>query len=99
MFRCLMTLTTNKLQLYEQINKNLNKIIESINTFQREGSGWQYVCTDHWLLKVYRYRPLAPSSYIPTPSKLILKRAILNKRNRSDNKCFFVLNTCSPSPT
>src|SRR5436190_12182561 len=58
-FRCLMTLTTNKSELSEQIDKNLNKIIESIDTYQKEGSGWQYVCTDHWLLKVYRYRPLA----------------------------------------
>jgi len=73
-FRCLMTLTTHKSELSEQIHKNLDKITESIDTFQKQGSGWQYDCTDHWLLKVYRYRPLAPSSYIPTPSKLILKK-------------------------
>src|SRR5436190_8375741 len=87
-FRCLMTLTTHKSDISEQLDKNIEKILESMDTYSKEGSGWQYSHTDHWLLKVYRYRPLAPSSYIPTPNKLILKRAILNIRNQTDNKCF-----------
>ena len=100
-FRCLITLTCHKSEFPEQIIKNFNKIVESIDSFQKEGSGWQYVCTDHWLLKVYRYRPLAPSSYIPTPSKLILKNAIINIRNRSDNKCFLwsILAALHPAKT
>src|SRR5436190_6102844 len=86
--RCLMTLTTHKSEISEQLDKNIEKILESMDTYQKEGSGWQYSHTDHWLLKVYRYKPLAASSYIPTPSKLIGKRALINIRNRSDNKCF-----------
>src|SRR5436190_5007202 len=83
-----MTLTTHKSEISEQLNKNIENILESMDTYSKEGSGWQYSHTDHWLLKVYRYKPLAPSSYIPTPSKLISKKAVLNIRNRSDNKCF-----------
>ena len=80
--------TTHKSEISKQLDKNLEEIHESIDTFQKEGSGWQNDYTDHWLLKIYRYKPLAASSYIPTPSKFIGKRAILNIKNRLDNKCF-----------
>jgi len=87
-FSSSITLTCNQSEVLEQLDNNISKILESIDSFQREGSGWVYLNTDHWLLKVYKYVPLAPSSYIPTPSKLIGKRAIINIRNPSDNKCF-----------
>ena len=86
-FTCKMTLSLDKNNLASQIDDNINKILESMDAYQREGSGWQYVCTDFWLLKVYRYRPTHPKSYIPTPKELMPKRAILNIKN-TDNKCF-----------
>jgi len=49
-FRFLMTLTTHKSEISEQLDKNIDKILESIDTYQKEGSGWQYEYTDHWLL-------------------------------------------------
>ncbi|GBL82285.1 hypothetical protein AVEN_180229-1 [Araneus ventricosus] len=38
-------------------------------------------------LKTATYHPLAPSSYIPLPSKLAAKKAVINIKN-TDKKCF-----------
>ncbi|GBM26391.1 hypothetical protein AVEN_8696-1, partial [Araneus ventricosus] len=38
-------------------------------------------------LKTATYHPLAPSSYIPLPSKLAAKKAVINIKN-TDQKCF-----------
>ena len=35
-----------------------------------------------------KYRPLAGSSYIPTPKKLLSKKALVNVQNLHDDKCF-----------
>src|SRR5436190_9120067 len=87
-FKSKMTTLTNKSQLIEQINLNIDKIYESFDTYQKEGSGWQYVRSDNWLLKIYRYLPLKATSYIPTPKTLLpKKKSILNIKN-CDNKCF-----------
>ncbi|GBO13510.1 hypothetical protein AVEN_265542-1 [Araneus ventricosus] len=38
-------------------------------------------------LKTTTHHPLAPSSYIPLPSKLAAKKAVVNIKN-TDQKCF-----------
>ena len=34
------------------------------------------------------FRPLAGSSFIPTPAEIAKKRAVINIRNRNNNNCF-----------
>lgn len=40
------------------------------------------------ILKSIKYNPLKGGTYIPTPKKLECKRAIVNIKNKKDNKCF-----------
>ena len=74
--------------VYEQYRECIEKVLDSVSKFTREGSGWTVngiVAVEVHLIK---YRPLAGSSFVPTPKKLLLKKAIVNVQNLMDDKCF-----------
>jgi hypothetical protein len=86
-FRSHTMLSIEKRELNSQINESLSKIEDSMHNYQAEGSGWIYDSTKLWCLYVYKYAPLKPKSYIPTPPAIKSKHAVLNIQN-NDNKCF-----------
>jgi hypothetical protein len=55
--------------------------------FQRQGSNWTIDKVVNLTIHMAGYRPLKSSSYIPLPTKLRSKHAIINIKNK-DNKCF-----------
>ncbi|GBM09975.1 hypothetical protein AVEN_164114-1 [Araneus ventricosus] len=71
----------------DHIEQAFEKIKESFEEFLKNGSGWVFDSVIHMELKTATYHPLAPSSYIPLPSKLAAKKALINIKN-TDQKCF-----------
>ena len=69
------------------LNEALQKIVESLEKFMREGSGWVMKQVLHLEVHTVRYSPLNASSYLVLPKTLQNKCSILNIRN-FDNSCF-----------
>ena len=62
-------------------------ILEKINIYQKNGSGWYFKRVIHLEIHTADYNPMRGSSYIPLPDWIIRKRAIVNILN-NDEKCF-----------
>ena len=68
-------------------NTMVDRVLETMATFQRDGSNWTFksiICLE---IHTVAYEPLKGNSYIPLPPKLAQKKAIINMQNE-DNKCF-----------
>ena len=86
-FRSLCMKTVNQHELENQLEEAKQKITQSLVLFQKEGSGWVLDEILHLDLSIAQYTPVKGSSYIPLPTKLKTKKAIINIKN-SDSKCF-----------
>src|SRR6266496_3160721 len=64
-----------------------DKCLESMAIFQRQGSNWRFVAVRKMEVNTVIYNPLKGSSYIPLPSYLAKKKAIINMKN-DDDQCF-----------
>ena len=64
-----------------------NKIMESMGKLVQNGSGWNFVRVLKFNIYVMEYHPIRVRSYIPTPSSIFGKHAIVNLQNE-DNRCF-----------
>jgi len=73
--------STDVAELYDNA---IDKIAESIATFQRRGSNWQFASVVKLEINSFRYVPLKGKSYIPLPKELADKNAIINKKNEDD---------------
>ena len=62
-------------------------IIEKINIYQMNGSGWYFKEVLHLEIHTADYYPMRGSCYIPLPDWIMRKKAIVNIRN-NDDKCF-----------
>ena len=65
----------------------VDRVLETLATFQRNGSNWTFksiICLE---IHTVVYEPLKGNSYIPLPPKLAQKKAIINMKNE-DDKCF-----------
>lgn len=65
----------------------MKKMFTSFLEFQREGSNWTVNKVMNVNFHIVQYQPLKGSSYIPLPTKLANKKAIVNVQNH-DQKCF-----------
>jgi hypothetical protein len=70
---------------YDSVRAELNREVER---FTNVGSGWTLTAILRFVIRIEQYRPLAGSSFIPTPASLITKHAIINVYNPDDNMCF-----------
>ena len=86
-FRSRNYILLNMYDFDNQYSSAMDEVMNRLSIFLREGSGW--IVQEVISLKLYTavYRPLAGSSYIPTPPFLARKNAIVNVRN-TDNECF-----------
>ena len=71
----------------EQYSRCVEKIIESVENFARNGSGWVSDGVATLEVNIVKYQPLVGSTFVPTPSKLKRTRSIINVQN-NDEKCF-----------
>ena len=81
----IVTEATDLSKLFDQMT---DKIFELIQNFNNKGSGWQFDRVEHLDININPYNPLSASSYIPLPSSLADKKAIINVKNENDNECF-----------
>ena len=68
-------------------NRLFREIIENVNTYTKNGSGWYFKEVLQLEIHTIEYKPIIGSSYIPLPEWIMRKKAIVSIRN-SDNKCF-----------
>ena len=61
-------------------------IVQKIEKFTKEGSGWMIDKCNTLFLNIAKYEPLKGSSYIPLPEVLAHKKAIINVKNK-DQEC------------
>ena len=71
----------------ELLSKFIREIIENINTFQKNGSGWYFKEVVQLEIHTTEFNPMKGSSYIPLPDWIMRKKAIVSIRNK-DEKCF-----------
>lgn len=73
------------------INSVLHSLFEKIckeeSTYEGQGSGWSLLRVDGIMIRINRYRPLGGSTYIPLPTHILLKNAVINPISH-DNYCF-----------
>lgn len=74
--------------IQEQIDSAYDKIIERLELFEREASGWTVSNVMDLNLLTASYNPLAASSHIPTPDYIAGSRAIVNIENFDTDNCF-----------
>ena len=75
---------TNLTEFYQ---RSVDKIMESLSSFQKEGSNWVIESIANVALHTVKHKPLSGSSYIPLPATIMRKKAIINMKNE-DNECF-----------
>ncbi|XP_022784021.1 uncharacterized protein LOC111324675 [Stylophora pistillata] len=75
---------TDREELYEEC---VEKMIKSLEKFERNGSGWKFHRVEGLDLHMVKYTPLKGSSYIKLPKHLADKKAIINMENE-DDECF-----------
>ena len=76
--------STNSNELFSKMKET---VLESLAKFQRQGSIWRFHSVLSPDLHTVKYEPLGGSSYIPFPTFLAAKKAIINLKNE-DDECF-----------
>ena len=79
---------TKSTDFSDSFNTMTNRLLESIQQFQNQGSGWQFDQVEYFDINIDPFEPLSGSSYITLPSKLASKKAIINVKNEKDHECF-----------
>ena len=69
------------------IDLNVKKIIEALEVYQKNGSGWYFKEVVKLEIQTVEFNPMKGSSYIPLPDWISNKKAIVNIENK-DEKCF-----------
>ena len=69
------------------IDKCVKKIIEDLEVYQKNGSGWYFNEVVQLEIHTVEFNPTKGSSYIPLPDWITNKKAIVNIQNK-DEKCF-----------
>ena len=70
------------------IKLNVKKIIEDLEKYQNNGSGWYFKEVLKLEIHTSDFNPMNGSSYLPLPDWILNKNAIINIKNK-DDKCFF----------
>ena len=81
-------LMTNEIEIAESLQITQEQIINRIQQWISEGSGWTIQSVDSHFINVVEYRPLKGSSYISLPKVLQNSaKGLINLKNE-DNECF-----------
>lgn len=85
--RCHIHIVLKKEDIETALRESIMKIVNSFLEYQRGGSNWTLDKVLGVNIHIIQYDPIKGSSYLPLPSKLANKKAIINIQN-SDQKCF-----------
>ena len=79
---------TNEIEIDNLLQITQQQIVNMIQQWISEGSGWTIQSVDGHFINVVKYRPLRGSSYIPLPKELRNSaKGIINMKN-NDDECF-----------
>ena len=79
---------TNEIEIAELLQITQQQIVNKIQQWISEGSGWTIQSVDGHFINVFEYKPLKGSSYIPLPKELRNSaKGIINMKN-NDDECF-----------
>jgi len=79
---------TNEIDIEKLLQITQQQIVNMIQQWISEGSGWTIKSVDGHFINVVMYRPLKGSSYIPLPKELQNPaKGIINMKN-NDDECF-----------
>ena len=80
-------ISLNSTDVKKLLNKLYREIIENLNTYTKNGSGWYFKEVFQLEIHMIDYKPITGSSYISLPEWIMRKKAIVSIRNK-DDKCF-----------
>ncbi|GFR66063.1 hypothetical protein ElyMa_005547700 [Elysia marginata] len=66
------------------LSRAFGKIFETLDNWTKGGSGWIVVRVQSLWLNIARYQPLRGGSYIPLPTAVRNKKAVVNVKNQGD---------------
>ena len=78
----------NDTDITESLFKSNEEIINKIDVWISEGSGWTIKSVDQHFINFARYKPLKDSSYVELPKELQHHRKGLINLQNKDNECF-----------
>ena len=68
----------------DEMYMKMDRVVENLTVFQRGQSGWRFRSIVSLNVFTAEYKPPKGSSYIPLPSCLASKKAIINMQNKDD---------------
>ena len=92
----IITETTDPHEIYKEMMDEIEEEVQKVE--HAEGSGWVFVEVENLTLHTDIWDPIKASSYIDLPKELKNKNAIINMKNKDNNKCFLwcVLRALNP---
>ena len=87
-FHFLVEMITESSDLSDILNTMTGIILEKVQQFQNEGSGWVFENVESFDINIDPFEPLSGSSYISLPKNLEDKKALIIVRNENDHECF-----------
>ena len=92
----IITEATDPHEIYNEMVDEIEEEIQKVE--QAEGSGWVFLEVENLTLHTDIWDPIKASSYIDLPDELKNKKAIINMKNKDNNKCFLwcVLRALNP---
>ena len=76
----------DKEQIEQKYQEFMERIKGEIENWSLQGSGWEIESIELAYVNVAKYQPLRRGTYLPLPSALANKKAIINVKNK-DNEC------------
>ena len=92
----IITEATDPHEIYNEMRDEIEEEIQKVE--QAEGSGWVFLEVENLTLYTDIWDPIKASSYIDLPDELKNKKAIINMKNKNNDKCFLwcVLRALNP---
>ena len=92
----IITEATDPHEIYNEMVDEIEEEIQKVE--QAEGSGWVFLEVENLTLHTDIWDPIKASSYIDLPDELKNKKAIINMKNKNNDKCFLwcVLRALNP---
>ena len=92
----IITEATDPHEIYNEMIDEIEEEIQKVE--QAEGSGWVFLEVENLTLHTDIWDPIKASSYIDLPKELKNKNAIINMKNKDNDKCFLwcVLRALNP---
>ena len=82
----IITEATDPHEIYNEMVDEIEEEIQKVE--QAEGSGWVFLEVENLTLHTDIWDPIKGSSYIDLPPELKNKKALINMKNKNNNKCF-----------